>query len=288
MDIVEKLKKNPNKVYLIAEIGINHNADLDIIKRLIDATYACQWDCVKFQKKIPELCVPLEQQGIIKDTPWGKITYLEYKKRMELNKNYYDYINEYCSIKPINWSASVWDIPSLHFILDNYKVPFIKIPSAKITDIRLLNEINNNTVILSTGMSTMREIKDAIHILNRKDNNNEIIILHCNSSYPAKNKDLNLEMIKTLQEEFKTCFIGYSGHEEDLEPSVIAAVLGARVIERHITLDHNMWGTDQKASLEIQAMNILRKRIEQSIEALGDGIKTITEEELIIKNKLRG
>lgn len=278
--------KNLKEPYLIADIGINHNGDLQIVKRLIDATFACQWDCVKFQKREPDICVPEHQKNQEKDTPWGKMTYLEYKKRMELGKSEYDYIDKYSNHKPINWTASVWDIPSLEFI-SQYNVPFIKIPSAKLTDEELLTRAcqTGKALVVSTGMSTLEEIDKAVDVLRK--NNANFILLHCNSAYPAPKAELNLKCIRTLKERYK-CPVGYSGHEDDLEPTVYAAVLGVKFFERHITLNHKMWGTDQASSLEVMGMDMLRKRIRDIEAVLGDGIKRITEAERDPRKKLRG
>jgi len=277
--------------YLIAEIGINHNGDMQIVKKLIDATFACNWDCVKFQKRTPELCVPEHQKNIMKDTPWGTMTYLEYKKRMELSGRDYAKIDYYCRQKPVDWSASVWDIPSLKFLM-NYDVPFIKIPSAMITNIKLLEAVaeTGKKIILSTGMSTLEEIDRAVSILYEKITivGERITLMHTNSSYPSPYDELNLKVIDTLKERYPYCDIGYSGHEYGLEPTVIAASMGVSVIERHITLDHNMWGTDQKSSLEIEAMWLLKSRIEVAIQCVGTNQKVVTDSEKAIKNKLRG
>ncbi len=279
----KNFKKRP---YSIAEIGINHNGDLQIAKKLIDAAFACNWDCVKFQKKTPEICVPEHQKNVEKDTPWGKMTYFEYKKRMEFGKEEYDYIDKYCKEKPIDWTVSVWDIPSVEFI-SQYDVPFIKIPSAKLTDKELLLAAckTNKPILLSNGMSTIEEIDEAVEIL--KKNALQYALMHCNSEYPAPHSELNLKCIKTLQEKYN-CPIGYSGHEQDLEPTVYAAVLGAEIIEKHITLDHKMWGTDQAASLEVLAIDILKKRVKDIDLILGDGVKKVTEAEKEIRKKLRG
>ena len=278
--------KNLKTPYLIAEIGINHNGDLQIAKKLIDAASACQWDCVKFQKRDPDICVPEDQKNQPKETPWGKMTYLEYKKRMEFGKNEYDYIDKYCKEKPIDWTVSVWDVPSLEFI-SQYDVPFIKIPSPKLTDEELLKKAceTKKPIVLSTGMSVLEEIDRAVEII--KEKNANFILMHCNSAYPAPHNELNLKCIQFLKKRYE-CPIGYSGHEDDLEPTVYAAVLGARFFERHITLDHNMWGTDQASSLEVLAMDMLKKRIKNIDNVLGDGVKKITENELPIRKKLRG
>ena len=271
--------------YLIAEIGINHNGDLQIAKRLIDAAFACSWDCAKFQKRTPNICVPDNQKNIIKDTPWGKITYLEYKHRIEFNKKEYDYIDKYCKEKPIDWSASVWDIPSLEFIA-NYNVPFIKISSSKLTDEELitLSCKTGKPLILSTGMSTLKEIDAAVSILEKYAS--QYVLMHCNSSYPASIDELNLKCIQTLKDRYK-CSVGYSGHEYGLEPTVFAALLGVSVIERHITLNHNMWGTDQSSSVEVMGMDMLKKRIQDVNMILGDGEKRVTKSEIQMREKLR-
>jgi len=275
------------KVYMISEIGINANGDMQIAKKLIDATFACGWDCVKFQKRNPEKCVPEHQKNQPKSTPWGEMTYLEYKYRMEFKECQYDYINTYCKEKPISWTASVWDRDSLDFIL-KYDVPFIKIPSAMLTEVDLLKEIaySGKPILMSAGMSTLDEIDESVELLERYAQDN-FALMHTNSTYPAPLEDLNLNMIKTLKERYN-CTVGYSGHEYGLEPSVIAVAMGAKIIERHITLDHNMWGTDQAASLEVHAMDMLGKRVKEAEAVLGDGIKRITPSELIARNKLRG
>lgn len=277
------MNKHP---YLIAEIGINHNGDLQVAKKLIDATFACQWDCVKFQKRNPDICVPEEQKSIQRDTPWGKITYLEYKHKIEFKQKEYNYIDKYCREKPLDWSASVWDLDSLEFIA-NYNVPFIKISSAMLTNLPLLSEASKTKkqLIISTGMSTIKEIDSGVNEIIK--NGKKPIIMHTNSSYPSPKEELNLNVIPFFKKRYD-CIIGYSGHEEDLEPTVIAAALGAEVIERHITLDHNMWGTDQKSSLEVMAMDILRKRIMNVKKVLGSSKKIVTPSEIPIRKKLRG
>ncbi len=273
--------------FMIAEIGLNHNGNLDIAKKLIDASFACNWHCVKFQKRTPELSVPESQKNIMRDTPWGKMTYLEYRHRIEFNKKEYDYIDWYCKEKPIIWSASAWDIPSLKFIL-SYDVPFIKIPSAKLTDKELLIEAGRSSkpIIISTGMSPLDEIDQAVEILEKYSNGN-YMIMHTNSTYPTPIEDINLNAITSLKARYK-CIMGYSGHEYDLEPTVIAVSLGAKVIERHITLDHKMWGSDHFASLEVHAMDMLYKRLKDINAILGDGVKKVTPGEMDARKKLRG
>lgn len=272
--------------YLIAEIGINHNSDLQITKKLIDASFACSWNCIKFQKRDPDISVPEHQKNILRETPWGKMTYLEYKRKMEFDKKEYDYIDHYCKEKPIQWSASVWDIPSLEFI-KNYDVPFIKIPSAKLTETELLIKTSQTKrpIILSTGMSTIEEIDDAVEVLEKYSS--QYVLMHTNSVYPTPINELNIKCIQTLKNKYN-CIVGYSGHEYGLEATMFAVALGAKVIERHVTLDHDMWGTDQSSSVEVLGMDILRKRIKNVDIILGDGIKKPTQKEIEIRKKLRG
>ena len=278
---------NDDPIFMIAEIGINHNGSLGIAKKLIDAAFACDWHCVKFQKRTPELCVPEDQKNILKDTPWGKITYLEYKHKIEFNHNEYSYINKYCKEKSIFWTASVWDIPSLEFVI-SYDVPFIKIPSAKLTENELLKVASQSgkPVILSTGMSTAEEVDKAVDIL-EKHSNGDYVLMHTNSAYPAPVEELNLNVIAYLKDRYK-CIVGYSGHEYGVEPSVIAVSMGAEIIERHVTLSHNMWGSDHAASLEVHAMDLLHKRIRAIKDIIGDGVKRVTGAELASRKKLRG
>ena len=274
-----------DKPYFIGEIGINHNGDTQIAKRLVDAAFACQWDCVKFQKRNPDVCVPEHQKNKLRNTPWGRMSYLQYKYKVEFGKNEYDIIDEYSKQKPIDWTTSVWDLDSLEF-MQQYKVPFLKIPSALITDDELISETAKTKIplIISTGMSTLEEVDNAVNLIMKEGVNP--VIMHCNSSYPTPKSELNLRVIETLKDRYDTT-IGYSGHEEDLEPTVIAITLGAKVIERHITLSHDMWGTDQKASLEVIGMDMLRKRCMEVEDILGSPEKVVTESELPIREKLR-
>lgn len=273
--------------YVIAEIGINHNGDLQIAKKLIDAANACGWNCVKFQKREPDIAVPEAQKSVMRDTPWGRITYLEYKKKVEFGRAEYDYIDAYCKEKPIAWTASPWDIPSLEFML-GYDVPFIKIASAGNTDRELLGMAcaSGKPLFVSTGMSTLEEVDALVDFLEKHSDGN-YILLHTNSAYPAPTDELNLRMIRTLKERYR-CLVGYSGHEYDLEPTVVAATLGAKVIERHVTLDHDMWGTDHSASLTVPAMAMLHGRMRDVLAMLGDGEKRITDKEKEARKRLRG
>ena len=284
--IDNKLVGENQPAYLIAEIGINHNGDMQIVKRLIDSTFACGWDCVKFQKRVPEIAVPEKQKGMLRETPWGTMTYLEYKKKIELTKEQYDYIDAYCREKPIAWSCSPWDVPSLEFIMQ-YDIPFIKIASATITNHDLLREavLSMKPIILSTGMSTLEEIDASVEVL-EKYGKGDYILLHTNSAYPANDSELNLLRMNTLKQRYN-CIVGYSGHEYDLNSTVVAAAMGAKVIERHITIDHSMWGTDQSSSLEVRGMDYLARRIHKIPEYLGEAEIAVTKSELPIREKLR-
>lgn len=273
------------KTYIIAEIGINHNGDIDIAKRLIDISAAAGCDAVKFQKRNPDICVPEHQKHVMRDTPWGKMTYLDYKYKVEFGKKEYDEINRYCKEKAIAWSASPWDLDSLEF-LNEYDIPFIKIASASITDKELLKKAcqTGKKVIISTGMSSEEEIYEAVNIL--KDYANDYAILHCNSCYPAPIEELNLSCIKTLKDKYN-CEVGYSGHEFRLGTTVAAVYLGATIIERHITLDRTMWGSDHMASVEPQGIFKLVSGIRELEKCYGDGIISVSENEKEARNKLR-
>jgi N-acetylneuraminate synthase len=271
------------KTYIIAEIGINHNGDLNIAKQLIDIAKVAGCDSVKFQKRNPDVCVPEHQKSVMRDTPWGRMSYLEYKYRVEFGKREYDEIDRYCRECGIEWSASPWDIDSLHFLL-NYELPYIKIPSALLTDDKLLkaSASTGKKIILSTGMSSMEEVEKAVEIVKDSDYS----LLHCNSTYPAPIDELNLNCIKTLKEKFN-CEVGYSGHEYGLSTTISSICLGASILERHITLDRSMWGTDQMCSVESHGLIKLVKGVRELERSLGDGVKTVTESEKIIKDKLR-
>jgi len=271
--------------YFIGEIGINHNGDMLTAKKLMDAVFACNWNCAKFQKRNPDVCVPEKQKPVLRDTPWGKMSYINYKYKIEFGKSEYDYIDNYCREKPLDWTASVWDLDSLKFLL-NYDVPFIKIPSALLTNLELLKEAAQTDIplLVSTGMSTFEEIDTAVNLITKYGT--KPILMHTNSSYPTPLSELNLNLIPVLKKRYD-CIIGYSGHEFDLEPTVIAVALGAKVIERHITMSHNFWGTDQKSSLEVHAMDMLKKRANEVLDIMGSTIKEVTPSEIPIREKLR-
>lgn len=279
------------KTYIIAEIGINHNGDLGIAKKLIDIASAAGCDAVKFQKRDPDVCVPEHQKNVVKDTPWGSMTYLEYKHRTEFKETCYNEIDRYCKERKIRWSASPWDLGSLDFLL-KYDVPFIKIPSAMLTNKALLEGClsSGKKVILSTGMSTEDEISEAVSFLEERikvKSKSSYAILHCNSTYPAPLEEINLSCIKTLKERFN-CEVGYSGHEFRLGTSVAAIYLGASIIERHITLDRTMWGSDHLSSIEPQGLFKLVSGIRELEKAYGDGVLKVSESEKDVRKKLRG
>ena len=269
--------------YIIAEIGINHNGGVDIAKQLIDAAKHGGVDAVKFQKRTPELCVPEHQRSQMKDTPWGYITYLDYRYKVEFDESDYKEIDRYCKEVGIDWFASSWDIPSVDFI-DRFNPPTHKVASALLTDHALLRRLRetNKPIILSTGMSTLDEIQEAVKIFDM----DKLIICHTTSSYPCPPDELNLRMINTLKEMFP-CPIGYSGHEVGLVPSTVAIALGACMVERHVTLDRAMWGSDQSASVEPQGIEKLVKYIRVTEQAMGDGVKRVYDSEQSSLSKLR-
>ncbi len=272
--------------YIIAEIGINHNGSLDTAKRLIDIAALSGCDAVKFQKRNPDVCVPEHQKNVPRETPWGTMSYLEYKYKVEFGKEEYDQIDEYCKTKNIAWSASPWDMDSLAF-LEQYDIPFIKVPSAMLTNEELMRGCakSGKKVIFSTGMSTLEEIDQAVGWMREEDC--EFALLHCNSTYPAPLEELNLQCIKTLKDRYN-CEVGYSGHEFRLGTTVSSVYLGATIVERHITLDRTMWGSDHLASLEPQGLIKLVKGIRELEVALGDGVKRLYDGELPARKKLRG
>lgn len=269
--------------YIAAEIGINHNGNLDIAKSLVDAALAAGCDAVKFQKRTPELCVPAEYQDVMRETPWGLMSYMDYRHRVEFGQEGYETIDRYCKEEGIDWFASCWDRPSVDFI-EQFDPVCYKIASASLTDDELLQHINSTgrPVVLSTGMSTMEQIRHAVSLLDE----NRLVIAHSTSSYPCKPEELNLRVIQTLQAQFD-CPIGYSGHEVGLQTSYAAVVLGACYVERHITLDRAMWGSDQAASVEPHGFARLVRDIRVIETALGDGAKRVYETERAVMTKLR-
>jgi N-acetylneuraminate synthase len=268
---------------IVAEIGINHNGNIEIARQLIQAAQQAGVDAVKFQKRTPELCVPLEQQKQMRETPWGYITYLDYRKKVEFGEAEYQEIDRFCDELGMTWFASVWDEPSVDF-LEAFNPVCYKIPSASLTDHNLLRHLRKTgrPLILSTGMSTLEQIKEAVKVVGT-DN---LLITHATSAYPCEPEELNLRMIQTLREMFP-CPIGYSGHEVGLIPSAVAVSLGACLVERHITLDRAMWGGDQAASVEPGGFERLVKYVRVTEKALGDGVKKVYDDELPSMHKLR-
>lgn len=271
-------------IYITGEIGINHNGQLPIALALIDAAVSAGADAVKFQKRTPEICTPRDQWDIQRDTPWGRMSYIEYRHRVEFGEEEYRAIDDYCRDKGIHWFASPWDVPSVEF-LESFDVPAQKVASASLTDDELLRAVRETgkTVVLSTGMSTPGQIAHAVEVLGR----DRLIMCHTTSSYPAPVEELNLRMIHTLQAEYPDVPIGYSGHEVGLQTTLAAAALGATFIERHITLDRAMWGSDQAASVEPGGLQRLVRDIRVIEKALGDGIKRVTDGERAAMKKLR-
>ncbi len=269
--------------FIIAEIGLNHNGDIDIAKKLVDAAIFAGCDAVKFQKRTPELCVPQEQRDVMRETPWGLMTYMEYRYRVEFGEKEYALIDKYCRERGIIWFASCWDEVSVDFI-ETYDPPCYKIASASLTDDGLLKHMNakNRPLILSTGMSTMDEVRHAVSILDA----DRLLIAHSTSTYPCKPHELNLSMIQTLQDTFDNP-IGYSGHEVGLQTTYAAVALGACFVERHITLDRAMWGSDQAASVEPHGLARMVRDIRVIESAIGDGVKRVYESEVPIIKRLR-
>lgn len=271
-------------VYIIAEIGINHNGSLDIAKKLIDGAVYAGCDAVKFQKRTPELCVPKDQWQIERETPWGRMSYIEYRHKVEFNEDEYGVIDKYCKEKGIDWFASPWDEHAVDFI-KNFNPVCIKFASATLTDRNLLQKVKDTglPMMLSTGMSSLEQVDKAVEILG-KDN---LMIAQSTSTYPCKLEELNLQVISSYKKRYPEIPIGYSGHETGLAPTLAAVALGAAFVERHITLDRAMWGSDQAASVEIQGMVRLVKDIRDIEKSLGDGIKKVYESEQPSIKKLR-
>jgi N-acetylneuraminate synthase len=281
--IGEKWVGDGHPTYIVAEIGINHNGDLETAMKMIEAAHHAGVDAVKFQKRTPELCVPPEQRGQMRETPWGYVTYLDYRYKVEFDQKGYQEIDRFCKSLDVTWFVSVWDEPSVDF-MEGFDPVCYKIPSASLTDHALLKKLRQTgrPLILSTGMSTLNQIRKAMDVLG----SNDMVITHATSTYPCEPEELNLRMIETLKKEFP-CPIGYSGHEVGLAPSIVAVALGACMIERHITLDRALWGSDQAASVEPGGFERLVKYIRVSEQSLGDGIKRVYDSELPSLKKLR-
>jgi N-acetylneuraminate synthase len=272
------------RVFTIAEIGINHNGSLDLARRLVEAAHAAGCDAVKFQKRSPEHATPVDQWALERDTPWGRIPYIEYRRRVELSRADYAALDALCSELGILWFASCWDEPSVDFI-ESFDPPCYKVASASLTDHGLLARLaaTNKPLFVSTGMSTTEEIELALAVVGR-DN---VALAQSTSAYPCKPEELNLRVIESLKGRYPDVPIGYSGHETGIVPSIAAVALGATFVERHFTLDRAMWGTDQAASLEPGGLARLVEGIRDVERALGDGHKRVFESERAAWAKLR-
>ena len=283
MKIGNRMVGDGHPTYIIAEIGINHNGDLDTAKEMIMAAKDCGVDAIKLQKRTPELCVPKEQRDLMRETPWGYITYMAYRERVEFGEAEYREIDKLCKELDIDWFVSVWDEPSVDFI-EAFNPVCYKLPSASLTDHNLLRKVRatGRPMIVSTGMSTADQITDAVAAIGT-DN---LAITHSTSTYPCDPQELNLKMIQTLKDQFP-CPIGYSGHEVGLITSVVAVSMGACIVERHFTLDRSMWGSDQAASVEPGGFRRLVKYIRVTEMALGDGVKRVYDSEKSSMKKLR-
>lgn len=273
------------RTFVIAEIGINHNGSMEIAKELIDWAAVSDCDAVKFQKRTVEKVYSKEELDRYRESPWGT-TNREQKMGLEFGKEEYDEIDRYCKEKKIEWFASAWDIDSQRF-LSQYDLKYNKIASAMLTNMEFLEAVakERKYTFISTGMSSLSEIDIAVEVFKRNECPFELV--HCNSTYPMKNEDANLLMIQTLRERYQ-CKVGYSGHEIGRIVSFAAAVMGATSIERHITLDRAMYGSDQAASLEVQDLVKLVKDIRSLPAIMGDGEKNLSEGELEVRKKLRG
>jgi len=269
--------------YVIGEIGINHNGEIAIAKALIDVAAEAGCDAVKFQKRTPEVCVPLEQQSTIRQTPWGEMTYLDYKRRVEFGEAEYSAIAAHAADRGIQWFASPWDVPSVQF-LEEFDVVTHKVASASLTDDELLAALvaTGKPLIVSTGMSTLDEIDHAMEQLS----GTAVLLMHSTSTYPCPPEESNLRTIESLRSRYGVP-VGYSGHEKGLQISLAAVALGAVAVERHITLDRTMWGSDQAASIEPQGVRGLLRDIRIVETSLGDGVKRVFPGEMEPRRRLR-
>ncbi|MEI6846643.1 MAG: N-acetylneuraminate synthase family protein [Chlorobiaceae bacterium] len=284
LTIGNRIVGDGHPVFVIAEIGINHNGSMDVAKKLIEGAALAGCDAVKFQKRAPELCVPKNQRDIERDTPWGRMKYIDYRYKVEFGREEYLEIDHYCKKNKILWFASCWDEDSVDF-MEQFEPPCYKGASASLTDLGLLKKTaaTRRPLIISTGMSTMEEVEKAIGELGFEN----LLIAHTNSTYPCPVEELNLRMITTYKTLYPRVPIGYSGHEVGLSTTWAAVALGAVFVERHVTLDRAMWGSDQAASVEISGMSRLVSNIRDIEKALGDGIKRVYDGEAAARKKLR-
>jgi sialic acid synthase SpsE len=270
-------------VYVIGEIGLNHNGDVEIAKRLIDVAAVAGVQAVKFQKRTPAISTPEHMKEVPRETPWGTITYLEYRYRVEFDRDQYAEIGAHADSRGLDWYASPWDEPAVDF-LEDLDVVAHKVASASVTDLGLLRRLRDTgkPIILSTGMSTIEQIDRAVEVLGT----DRLVMLHATSTYPLPAEEANLLMIPTLQQRYGVP-IGYSGHEPGLQISLAAVAMGAVAVERHITLDRAMWGSDHAASLEPHGLMSLVRDIRIIGTARGDGVKRVFPGELAPLSKLR-
>lgn len=271
-------------IFIAAEIGINHNGDIQIAKKLIEIAKNAGCDAVKFQKRTIDIVYTPEVLAVPRESPWGTTT-KEQKEGLEFGKKEYDEIDNYCKQVGIDWFASAWDIPSQDF-LKQYNLKYNKIASAMILHWEFVDHVakEKKLTLVSTGMATLDDIEKAVAIFKR--HNCPYVLMHTVSTYPCKDEDCNVFMVKTLKEKFN-CRVGYSGHEVGILPSVLAVAEGAEVIERHITLDRAMYGSDQSASLEKRGLEILVRDCREVKSILGTGIKTFSDSEKSVAKKLR-
>jgi len=281
--IGDRLVGDGHPAYVVGEIGINHNGDLEVAKQLIDLAKWAGADAVKFQKRTPELAVPDDQKDKMRETPWGYISYMDYRNKVEFGEEDYRQIDEHCKAKGMDWFVSAWDEPSVDFT-EAFNPPAYKVPSASLTDHSLLKHLKatGRPIILSTGMSTMEQIKESVALLDM----DKLMLTHTTSTYPCEPEELNLSMIQTLKDNFPVP-IGYSGHEVGLVLSAVAVAMGACLVERHITLDRAMWGSDQAASVEPGGLQKLVKYVRVTEQAMGDGVKRVYDSEKPSLEKLR-
>ena len=270
--------------YVIAEIGLNHNGDVELAKQLIDVAADAGADAVKFQKRTPELATPEHMRDIPRETPWGTMSYLDYRRCVEFDRDQYIEISDHALLRGLEWFASPWDEPSVAF-LEDLGVTAHKVASASLTDNGLLRALRDTgkTVILSTGMSTIEQIDAAIEVVGTE----RLLLMHATSTYPMEPAEANLRMIPALRDRYPGVPVGYSGHERGLQISLAAVALGAVAVERHITLDRTMWGSDHAASLEPTGLQHLVRDIRVIEDALGDGVKRVYPGELAPMAKLR-
>ena len=284
VSIASKVVGKDHPVYVIAEIGLNHNGNVAIAKQLIDVAAEAGAQAVKFQKRTPLISTPEHMRSVPRETPWGTMSYLEDRYRVEFDRDQYIEIGDHANLRGLDWFASPWDVPSLEF-LEDLNVVAHKVASASVTDMELLRAMaaTGKPVILSTGMSTLEQIDAAVDVFDPEN----LIILHATSTYPLSPEEANLRMIPALASRYAGIPIGYSGQERGLQILLAAVALGATAVERHITLDRTMWGSDQAASIEPSELEHLVRDIRIIEEALGDGVKRVYPGELPSLQKLR-